>query len=430
MRVALVNPAWSFGGSIYFGCGESHLPLEYGYAKALLEAAGHEAEIFDAHAEGFDTEAVTARVAAFAPDLAVVTTAPSYLFWRCAPPELRVPQQTIAALRETGAMIVGIGPHGSSTPVIALKKLGADTVVLGECEETLVRLADTPLTEWGGISGLCRREGDDIRVQGIPQAVDITNLPALHWPTEVIARHHHHHHRFDAPPDGPGAELEASRGCPYHCTFCAKDNFRDRYRRRPLPTIMDELDGLIASGARYVYFIDEIFLPWRELLERVRERGIKFGVQTRIDLWRPDMLDLLGAAGCVSIEAGVESLTPEGRDLLDKDCKMSTDELAERLIRAKQTVPFVQANLIATEHDDPELTARWRENLQRHGVWANEPVPMFPYPGSPSYTRLWGAADDEAWERALDYYLGRYSSFSDIQEARPERLSELEGAPA
>ena len=52
VRVALVNPPWSFEGSIYFGCREPHLPLEYGYAQALLGAAGHEARIFDAHAEG------------------------------------------------------------------------------------------------------------------------------------------------------------------------------------------------------------------------------------------------------------------------------------------------------------------------------------------------------------------------------------------
>ena len=37
MKVALVNPPWSFDGSIYFGCREPHLPLELGYAKALLE---------------------------------------------------------------------------------------------------------------------------------------------------------------------------------------------------------------------------------------------------------------------------------------------------------------------------------------------------------------------------------------------------------
>jgi B12-binding domain/radical SAM domain protein of rhizo-twelve system len=256
----------------------------------------------------------------------------------------------------------------------------------------------------------------------------MARLPALRWHPDIVQRHAHHHHRFDTALHGPGAEMEVSRGCPYHCTFCAKDNFRDRYRRRPLATILDELDGLIAAGASYVYFIDEIFLPWRELLEALVERPVEFGVQTRIDLWRPDMLDLLGRAGCVSIEAGVESLTPHGRDWLDKDCKLSTEELRDRLIHAKRSVPFVQANLIMTAGDDPEIIMRWREELQQHGVWANEPVPLFPYPGSPEYRRIWGLPDDDAWERALDYYLDRYASFSDIQEAHPRRLAELERA--
>ena len=428
MKIALVNPPWSFDGSIYFGCREPHLPLEYGYARALLTDAGHDAAIFDAQIGGIDTAALQSHVADFAPDMIVVTTAPSYLFWRCAPPELRVPQHTLAALDGLGALTVAVGPHASSTPRIAVKKLGVDAGVQGECEEVLVKLADTPREAWGTIAGLVRRDNGDIVVQGGPQAVDMARLPALRWHPDIVQRHAHHHHRFDTALHGPGAEMEVSRGCPYHCTFCAKDNFRDRYRRRPLATILDELDGLIAAGASYVYFIDEIFLPWRELLEALVERPVEFGVQTRIDLWRPDMLDLLGRAGCVSIEAGVESLTPHGRDWLDKDCKLSTEELRDRLIHAKRSVPFVQANLIMTEGDDPEIIMRWREELQQHGVWANEPVPLFPYPGSPEYRRMWGLPDDDAWERALDYYLDRYASFSDIQEAQPRRLTELERA--
>ena len=106
------------------------------------------------------------------------------------------------------------------------------------------------------------------------------------------------------------------------------------------------------------------------------------------------MLDLLGRAGCVSIEAGVESLTVEGRAALDKNCRLSTDELAERLIHARKRVPFVQANLIAMADDDAGLVAEWRERLQRHGVWANDPVPLYPYPSSPDYRRLWGEPDD------------------------------------
>jgi glycosyltransferase involved in cell wall biosynthesis len=71
MRVALVNPAWSFAGSIYFGCREPHLPLEYGYAAALLRGAGHAAEIFEAQAEGLDQGRLAARVRGFAPDMIV-----------------------------------------------------------------------------------------------------------------------------------------------------------------------------------------------------------------------------------------------------------------------------------------------------------------------------------------------------------------------
>ena len=428
MRVALVNPSWDFAGSIYFGCREPHLPLEFGYAAALLAEAGHEAAIVDAQLENLDAAALRERVAGVAPDMVVVATAPSYLFWRCAPPELRAPQAALAALSGIPGIRVAVGPHGSTTPRAALTKLGVDAVVLGECEEVLVRLAGAAPGEWGGIPGLCHRAADKIVVQGGPQAADIARLPALHWPPATLRRHAHHHHRFDAAPAAPGAEMETSRGCPYHCTFCAKENFRDRYRRRPLAVILDELDGLIEAGVGYVYFIDEIFLPWRELLAGLAQRPVAFGVQTRVDLWKDDMLDLLGAAGCVSIEAGVESLTPEGRDWLDKDCRASTEELTRRLVHAKRSVPFVQANLIATDRDDPAVVERWRRDLQAHGVWANAPVPLFPYPGSPDYRRLWGLPDDFAWERAVDYYLDRHAAFSDIQEARPRRLCELEAA--
>jgi len=97
---------------------------------------------------------------------------------------------------------------------------------------------------------------------------------------------------------------------------------------------------------------------------------------------------------------------------------------------ARRHVPFVQANLIETPTDDETLVRRWREELRSHGVWANDPVPLFPYPGSPDYRRLWGLPDDQAWERAMNYYLSKYSMFSEIQEQQPKPLELLEGARA
>jgi B12-binding domain/radical SAM domain protein of rhizo-twelve system len=304
--------------------------------------------------------------------------------------------------------------------------LKVDVVVLGEAEEVLPRLGGNTRADWGEIPSLCYVHEGELCVQGEPHASDMAALPPLDWPADTVRRHRHHHHRFDAPPRGPGAEMETSRGCPYHCSFCAKENFRDRYRKRPLPVILAELDALLAQGVEYVYFVDEIFLPNADLLEALAARPVTFGVQTRIDLWSPPMLDLLGRAGCVSVEAGVESITSEGRTRLDKHCKLSTEELAERLIYAKESIPFVQANLLDAKVDDPLAIEAWRQHLQRYGVWANAPVPLFPYPGSPDYTKKWGLPDDWAWERAHAYYLSEYAELSDIQDVQPLPLEQLE----
>ncbi|HWR52675.1 MAG TPA: TIGR04295 family B12-binding domain-containing radical SAM protein [Bryobacteraceae bacterium] len=423
MKYALVNPRWTFEGSIYFGCREPHLPLEYGYAKALLEAAGHEAAIFDGQLGGLSREQLRAQVAAYQPDFAVITTAPSYLFWRCAPPELRVPRETVRDLADAGGRLIAIGPHASTTPRAAIRKLAVDGAVLGEAEEVLPKLAG----DWATVDSFAwRTESGEVLIQGGPHVTDMAALPALRWPDETVARHAHHHHRFEAAPACPGAEVEFSRGCPYKCTFCAKENFRTNYRKRPLAVVLEEIDGLIGQGIEYLYFIDEIFLPDKALLEALVGRSVKFGVQTRIDLWKPDMLELMGRAGCVSIEAGVESISEEGRALLDKRSKLTTAEFTERLIEAKRHVPFVQANLLDAQVDSHDDIEEWREHLQKHGVWANKPVPLFAYPGSPDYRKRWGLPDDDAWERALDDYLKTYAEFSDIQESNPLPLSRLE----
>jgi B12-binding domain/radical SAM domain protein of rhizo-twelve system len=372
--------------------------------------------------DGMDAAALSVSVQAFQPDMVVVTTAPTYLFWRCAQPELLVPIDMIRRLSGLNALMVAVGPHGSSTPQAVLRKLDADVVLRGECEEGVLALADgcwPPGAAWRDAEGV-------IRLNGPPAAAAFVDAPPLVWPDAWVQRHRHHHHRFDSVPHGPGAEVEASRGCPYACSFCAKIDFRDGYRRRRLDLLLAEIDGLIRQGVGYVYFIDEIFLPQRPLLEALRDRPLQFGVQTRIDLWQPEMIALLGEAGCVSIEAGIESLTPEGRAALDKKCRLSTEELTQRLVLARQAVPFVQANLIRSAGDDMDAVAAWRDALRAQGVWANDPVPLFPYPSSPDYRRLWGAPDEHAWERAHAYYLAQFSGFSDIQEAAPLDLAALE----
>src|SRR5438309_8049490 len=155
MKFALINPVWTFEGSTYFGCPDPHFPLELLSAQGFLREAGHQVLLVDAFMEKLTPAEVRGRLDAFAEDFIVIPTAPSYLFWRCPQPELRVPRQWIDLLRDSRAhqsKVVLIGPHGSVTPKATLTKTGADIVLRGEPDQTLPGLVNTP---WEMIPGCC-----------------------------------------------------------------------------------------------------------------------------------------------------------------------------------------------------------------------------------------------------------------------------------
>lgn len=433
MKFALVNPRWSFEGSTYFGCPDAHVPVELLCAEQMLRRAGHDVLLVDALMEALTPAQTRARLQAFGEDILVMPTAPSYLFWRCPQPELRVPRQWLAALARSSTKVV-IGPHGSVTPRATLEKTGADVALRGEPDQTLPLLASAPWETIPGCAWRNRASGGFHVTQGLG-VTDMRAIGPLDYSRYPIELHSHKHHVF--PGHGAdrlrrGAEVEFARGCPYACTFCNKTLFRNKFREREVSAVLEEIDALIARGVEYIYFIDEIFGVGKQvrlLLEQIAQRPIAIGFQSRIDLWDEDSLDLLGRAHCVSFECGVESVTAEGRAEMNKNCRLSTERIGELLVYARQQIPWVQANLIKTDHDDAALVAQWQSRLKSQGVWVSEPVPMFPFPGSPQYVETFGAPPDEdAWERAHAFYLGLFADrgYSDIQEQHPLPLKELE----
>jgi len=427
VKFALVNPNWNFNGSTYFGCRDPHMPLELMFACDHIGAAGHEPLLIDAHINNLTLEQTKRRIDAFQPDFLVITTAPTYLFWRCPPPELRVPIEWIRALSREAVQVV-IGPHGSATPAAVMRKTGCGVVLRGEPDQTVAQLASA---SWHEIPGCCFRGDEGFHISPSLGVADIGALTPLDFEGYNVEAHWHRHHVFTHD-RGLGAELEYARGCPWACTFCNKTLFRNRFRERSVEAVLREVDTLIRRGVRYIYFIDEVFgvgKNARRLLEGMAEREIKIGLQTRIDLWNEETLDLLGRAGCISMECGIESITETGREELNKNCHIDTGRINELLLLARRRIPWVQANLVLTEKDDRRQIQAWQQHLRSRGVWASEPVPMFPFPGSPLYTQTFGAPpDDAAWERAYDYYTSTFAAkgYSDIQEQKPVPLKELE----
>ena len=429
MKFALVNPNWDFKGSTYFGCQDPHIPLELLFAYDQVRTAGHEPMLVDAQTDSLTIEETKRRIDAFSPDFLIIPTAPSYLFWRCPPPELRVPMEWIKGLN-TKAVKVVIGPHSSATPAATLRKTASDVALRGEPDQTIPELANKP---WNEITGCCFRTGQGTHISPEFGVTDMRALGPLDFHNYNVEAHWHRHHVFTND-QGIGAELEFARGCPWACTFCNKTLFRNKFRERSVETLLEEIDTLVRRGVQYIYFIDEIFgvgRNVRRLLEGIAERSVKIGFQTRIDLWNEETLDLLGRAHCISMECGIESITEEGREELNKNCRLDTGRIGELLIYARTRIPWVQANLILTDKDDRRQIREWQEHLRSKGVWVSEPVPMFPFPGSPLYVQTFGASpDDRAWERAHHFYTSTFDNkgYSDIQEQKPVPIEDLENA--
>lgn len=401
-RVALVNPRWGFERSRYWSCRETHLPLELLYTEALLREVGVPALVVDAHLEGLSPSETAARLGSFQPDLIVVTTAPTYLFWRCPQPELDIPIALCDALKGI-APIVAIGPHGSATPGYVLDRLGCQGVIRGEPEQELVRLVlqgDGLSVAWGG-----EKDG---RGSAVPASVDLRQLPALDYRAYPLEKRVHRHHVFWG--EGRGAEVEYSRGCPYGCNFCNRRFFRGRYRERPLERVLAELRQLKSRGIDYVYFIDELFGLGRceALLRALAEEPIvQFGCETRIDLWDEARLDLLAAAGCVSIEFGIESPFPDVQSAVNKGYRIDGERILDLMVYAKARIPWVQGDMLELPGSSPELrerTERWRQEAIGRGVWVSDPISVFPYPGCDLHDELLGPMDDRSWIRAQERF--------------------------
>ena len=204
MKFALVNPRWTFEGSIYFGCREPHLPLEYGYAKALLERAGHEVLLARRAARVGPSprgRRSRRRVAARSrPDfiggddgaeLSVLAVRAA----RAARPAGDAARAFARRRHPRSPSVRTRRPHRAAT----LRKLGADVAVMGECEDVLPSSRGARESTGASIASIAWRPMATLRVQGGHERGRHGGAAgAALAAATVLARHRHHHHRFDA----------------------------------------------------------------------------------------------------------------------------------------------------------------------------------------------------------------------------------------
>lgn len=210
-------------------------------------------------------------------------------------------------LSPDGYIFLG-GPQVSFHAPEILKSLPeADGILYGEGEISVCALlealkSNTPLDT---VPSLCLRRGEEILETPPAPPLDLSRLPFC-YPDLGKLRHQIVYY-------------EASRGCPFRCTYCLSGLDR-QVRIKPLKQVQEELDRFLLSGVQQVKFCDRTFncrqgycdAIWQYLIEH--DNGVtNFHFEITAELLREDQLSLLRTArpGLFQFEIGVQSLNPD-----------------------------------------------------------------------------------------------------------------------
>ncbi len=316
-------------------------PLGSMYAAAVLRDDGHDVRFFDAMLASSEAE-WAARLDADRPDVAVIFEDNfNYLSKMCL---LRMRQAAFRMLEDARDRGVTAIVCGSDATDHALDYVdhGARWVIIGEGEITLSELLRAMDGRSGidtaSVPGLTFRSGPDLVTTG--RRPNLTDLDPLPFPARDLVDVDRYraawrrHGRFSM-------NLVSTRGCPFHCNWCAKPIWGQRYAVRSPENVADEVAWLKRTYAPdHISFADDIFGLKPDWLEAyaaaVQARGavLPFKCLSRADiLLRPGDVDALRAAGCETVWMGAESGSQVILDAMEKGTTVSQIKEAAGLLR-------------------------------------------------------------------------------------------------
>jgi anaerobic magnesium-protoporphyrin IX monomethyl ester cyclase len=181
--------------------------------------------------------------------------------------------------------------------------------------------------------------------------------------------------------------MVTTRGCPYHCNWCAKPIWGQRYNTRSPDQVAAEMRWLKETYAPdHVWFADDImglkpgWLVDFAMAVRKFEAGIPFKCLSRADLLlREGDIKALAEAGCQIVWIGAESGSQRILDAMDKGTKVEQITKAAALLRQQgiQVGFFLQFGYPGETLADIERTLEMvRETLPDDiGISVSYPLP-------------------------------------------------------
>ena len=307
----------------------------------------------------------------------------------------------VAKLHHSKPKTILGGPIITSEPDLIFDSLSPTFAVLGEGEETVVKLlrALEKKENLKKINGLMYHDSNGKIVRTSPSE-PIRDLDSIAFPNydafgiseqlnNISTNFIFYTNLFDNTRMYP---LLASRSCPFQCTFCYHDS---RYRKRSMDNIMEELSYAIKKyRINLIAIHDECFsidkARLKEFCQRLnilrKEIGwdLKWTCQLRVETLDKETLEMMKEAGCAVIGYGLESYSKKVLESMGKH--ITPEQIFKAVNMAFEVKMALQSFFIFGDPAETKETAK--ETLDYWKKYCRGQVGLGfiePYPGSVIY---------------------------------------------
>jgi len=389
-------------------------PLGTLYAASFMRAKGYDVALFDAMLAESPVE-WAAALKQNQPKFAVIfednfnyLSKMSLLRMRQAAFEM------IEMAKQHGCIVIVCGADMTDHAEKYLEQ-GADYVLLGEGEEPLAELiellnhtedhpTDERLYKIQSLAYL--NDGKVVKTPARPVIRNLDELPFPAW--DLVNRdkyralwlEHHGHYSMN---------LVTTRGCPFHCNWCAKPIWGQKYNSRSPQNVVEEMVWLKAYfQPDSIWFMDDIMGiqdKWiEEFADLLDENNahIPFKSLNRADLLlRGNTIPALARAGAEIVWIGAESGSQKILDAMDKGTTVeqiyeATHKMHENGVKVAF---FLQFGYPGETHEDIKLTLKMVRDLMPDDIGISV---SYPLPGTPFYENVRHELGRENWYDSED----------------------------
>lgn len=326
---------------------------------AASTPGGHDLHYFEAESAG------AAPPETFTCDLVAISTFSAQIFEA---------YEVADCLRKNGVKVAMGGLHVSVLPEEAL--VHADFVVVGEGENTWPAVVRAVMN--GGAGGIFR--STDFA------PVNVAELPVP---------------RYDLLGDRPYNRytVQATRGCPWRCDFCASSVMLQLpYRRRPLEHVVRDIQAILKlHPSAFIEFADDntfVDKAWGKALCRaLAPLKIKWFTETDITVADdPELLELMRQSGCRQVLIGLESPSADALAGLEQRADIKT-KWAARYAGAVREIQShgVTVNtcfILGLDGHTPEIFQEVLRFAEEANPFDVQITLLTPFPGTALYERL------------------------------------------